>query len=134
MSLWDSLLAGIGQLIPAADKASAPIVKVGAKTITAGQARAGVAALKAFKIDDLDKAVVARFAILPDDEAVADDDLAFLASVGVPAADEVKLAVDFLEILVPWLVANNLAHPINNPVVDAQTKASAETHGFNEGR
>jgi pimeloyl-ACP methyl ester carboxylesterase len=99
-------------------------------------ARSGTQAVEYQRAGDIvpDKAVAARFANLPDDEALADDDLAFLASAGVPAAGEVKLAVDFLEILVPWLVANNLAHPINNPVIEAQTKPSSETHGFNEGR
>jgi hypothetical protein len=102
-------------------KAAAQIATVGGLIFTAGQARVAIAGLKAFDIGALDKAVSEHLGNLADDEAVANDVLALLASVGVPGAAEVEAAAKLAEVLIPFVLANQKAHPIEDPVREAQT-------------
>ena len=85
-----------------------------------------VAGLKAFDIGAVETAVSYRVGNLPDDEAVASDVLGFLAGTGVPSAFEIEAVNKLLEILIPFIVANQAAHPINDPVRDAQTSETQE--------
>lgn len=98
-----------------------PLAANGAKAITAREIKTAVTGLKAFDIGAVEATVSKKLGNLPDDEAVASDVLGFLAGVGVPGAFEIEAIVKLLEILIPFIVANQSVHPINDPVRDAQT-------------
>jgi len=124
--IWlSSLGAAIGRIaapllwsnVPSAQ----PLAANGAKAITAREIKTAVTGLKAFDIGAVEAAVSKKLGNLPDDEAVASDVLGFLAGIGVPGAFEIEAVVKLLEILIPFIVANQSVHPSNDPVRDAQT-------------
>ena len=125
MNWLSSLGAAIGRIAaPSLWSAPSPaqaIAAIGKEAITSREVKTAVAGLKAFDIGAVEAAVSKSVGNLPDDEAVASDVLGFLAGIGVPGAFETEAVVKLLEILIPFIVANQKVHPINDPVRDAQT-------------
>lgn len=72
---------------------------------TAGDVRKGLAVLGAFPVADLEKAMDEHFANLADDAVVAEDVAGLLASVGVPYAGDVGMAIRLLV----WIVGAGIS-------------------------
>lgn len=78
-------------------------IDVGSSTITAGELKAGLAALRSFPLEDLQNAVTAKLANVADDFVVAEDIVTLAGNFGVPDAAVAVLAIKVLA----WVVANN---------------------------
>jgi hypothetical protein len=110
-----SLLDVFGRIFNAAvaGRDSSPVATIGASVVTAGQVRAGFAAMKAFNIAGLEKAVAEKLGNLADDEALANDVLGFLAAAGVPGAGELEMVAKLAEILLPFAVEHAADGPVS---------------------
>jgi hypothetical protein len=116
---WNALIDVLKQSLAASDVDE--IAQIRATTITAGEVRQALAALKAVDVAALERVIVERLVNIADDELVANSVLSALAMIGVPGAGMLLAIVKFAEVVIPYVAANQAAHPIVNPVRDAQT-------------
>jgi hypothetical protein len=70
-------------------------------TLTNADLLAGARSLAAFPFADLEAAIAAKGASLPDDLAVAEDVAGILATIGIPFAGDAELALEVLGFVLP---------------------------------